>query len=547
MSFGFLKRILPPLIFEDDYRGIVAKFLNAMLLSLITILSILWISRLAIDKVLDTAQQALAVLILFYFVLLVALRREHVLTAGIATVLSTWAVVTYLAWNIDGIYDVVIVGYIIIIVMASVLTNSRIQVFVTAISILLVWGLVWYHPNSGIQHVDKARSFARDLTIFFTLAGTLTFFLVRALRRSMDQTRDELNERKIVEARLRALVENTTDFILEIDRSEKILFINKYPEQYIGRTVRDVLPPDQYQPAKEAIEKVFQTSEPQAIELKTITPDGNINWDSVRLGPIKTGDEVTSLTVIMTGITKQKLAEQERENLIAELETKNTELTQFAYTVSHELKTPLVTMKGFLGSIGQDLEDRKYDRAKKDLLRVSIAADKLHDTVSDLLELSRIGRMMNETEEIPFADIVQDALELVSGRIEMNNVIIQTQPKLSSVYGDRQRLTEVLQNLIDNAAKYMEDQPNPVIEIGQKGNDDGKPIFFVKDNGMGIAPEYHERIFGLFNKLDAKSEGTGVGLALVKRIIEFHGGRIWVESAAGKGATFCFTLPCKAG
>ena len=99
-----------------------------------------------------------------------------------------------------------------------------------------------------------------------------------------------------------------------------------------------------------------------------------------------------------------------------------------------------------------------------------------------------------------------------------------------------------MQNLIDNAAKYMGEQPDPSIEIGLRGFSDSKPIFFVKDNGIGIAREYHERVFGLFNKLDPKSEGTGVGLALVKRIVEVHGGKIWIESDAGVGTTFLFTL-----
>jgi signal transduction histidine kinase len=91
----------------------------------------------------------------------------------------------------------------------------------------------------------------------------------------------------------------------------------------------------------------------------------------------------------------------------------------------------------------------------------------------------------------------------------------------------------------------MGDQTDPLIEVGQQGEEDGKPVFFIRDNGIGIAPEYHERIFGLFNKLNAKSEGTGIGLTLVKKIIEFHGGRIWVQSEAGKGSTFYFTLPAK--
>jgi signal transduction histidine kinase len=111
------------------------------------------------------------------------------------------------------------------------------------------------------------------------------------------------------------------------------------------------------------------------------------------------------------------------------------------------------------------------------------------------------------------------------------------------VYVDRARLVEVLQNLVDNAAKFMGDQPEPLIEIGMRtGNK--PPIFLVRDNGLGIDPHYHDKVFGLFDKLDPKSEGTGIGLALVKRIIEVHGGRIWVESAGlGHGSTFCFTLP----
>ncbi|MCC6261627.1 MAG: GHKL domain-containing protein, partial [Anaerolineales bacterium] len=130
-------------------------------------------------------------------------------------------------------------------------------------------------------------------------------------------------------------------------------------------------------------------------------------------------------------------------------------------------------------------------------------------------------------------------------QLEARRVTVQTQPSLPNVYGDRQRLIEVLQNLLDNAVKYMGNQIEPRIEIGQQAEEAGKPIFFIKDNGMGIAPEYHERIFGLFNKLDANSEGTGVGLALVKRIIEIHECRIWVESEIGKGAIFYFTLPTR--
>ena len=126
-------------------------------------------------------------------------------------------------------------------------------------------------------------------------------------------------------------------------------------------------------------------------------------------------------------------------------------------------------------------------------------------------------------------------------------VIVEVAAGLPTVYGDRARLVEVVQNLIDNAVKYMGNQPDPRIEIGARVSEDpSQTVFFVRDNGIGIDPQYHERVFGLFNKLDTTSDGTGVGLALVKRIVEVHGGRIWIESAGvGAGATFCFTLADK--
>jgi signal transduction histidine kinase len=139
--------------------------------------------------------------------------------------------------------------------------------------------------------------------------------------------------------------------------------------------------------------------------------------------------------------------------------------------------------------------------------------------------------------------LVNEVLEYLHGRIHGGNITVHVEENLPAVHGDRQRIFEVFQNLIDNAAKFMGDQPNSCIEIGQNGVTDGNPVFFVRDNGIGIAPEYKDRIFGLFNKLNSQTEGTGIGLALVKRIVEFHGGRIWVESEFGMGATFLFSLP----
>jgi len=231
-----------------------------------------------------------------------------------------------------------------------------------------------------------------------------------------------------------------------------------------------------------------------------------------------------------------------REKLIKELESKNTELERFTYTISHDLKSPLVTINGFLGYLKADTISGNTTRVLKDIQRIQDAVDKMHLLLKELLELSRIGRIVNPPEKVLFDDLVREALEIVHGQLKAGGVTVQIQPSLPAVEGDRQRLIEFLQNLIDNASKYISDESAPWIEIGQQGEEGERLVFFVKDNGIGIAPQYHERIFGLFNKLDAKSEGTGVGLALAKRIIEVHGGRIWVESEVGKGATFFFTL-----
>jgi len=150
---------------------------------------------------------------------------------------------------------------------------------------------------------------------------------------------------------------------------------------------------------------------------------------------------------------------------------------------------------------------------------------------------------MNPPESIPFNAIVQEALILTEGQRVTRGVEVSITPDLPNVLGDRLRLVEVVQNLLDNACKYMGNQPDPRISIGMLHRN-SQGLFWVRDNGMGIEPQYQQKVFGLFDKLDAQSEGTGVGLALVKRIIESHGGRIWVESQGlGHGSTFFFTLP----
>ncbi len=241
-------------------------------------------------------------------------------------------------------------------------------------------------------------------------------------------------------------------------------------------------------------------------------------------------------------IAERERAEVEREELIAELEAKNAELERFTYTVSHDLKSPLITIGGFVGFLQQDLTNRDVTQAQEDIAHISAALAKMQQLLDELLELSRIGRRMNPPETESFEAIAREAVALVRGRITAGNVTVDIMPGLPTVYGDRARLVEAVQNLVDNACKYMGNTPNPRIEIGAQQTG-AETVFYVRDNGIGIAPQYREKVFGLFDKIDPASEGTGVGLAIVRRIVETHGGRIWVDSEGnGRGSTFCFTL-----
>ena len=238
---------------------------------------------------------------------------------------------------------------------------------------------------------------------------------------------------------------------------------------------------------------------------------------------------------------EQRADEIEVKN--SELQNQNAELERFNYTVSHDLKAPLVTIKGFLGLLQKDINVQNQDAMTRDVEQIGDAADQMAQLLNELLELSRIGRQMNAPENCALADLVREAVERVTIQLEEKAIDLQIATDMPGVSGDPGRLLEVFQNLIDNAVKFMGDQESPCIEIGAQ-RENGEVHCFVRDNGIGIAAEYHGRVFDLFDRLDTRVDGTGVGLALVKRIVEVHGGRIWVESEGeGRGSCFHFTLP----
>lgn len=232
-----------------------------------------------------------------------------------------------------------------------------------------------------------------------------------------------------------------------------------------------------------------------------------------------------------------------REQLIEELETKNAELERFTYTVSHDLKSPLVTIKGFIGLLKQDIAKGDHERVQRDLDQIAFASDNMSALLEDLLELSRVGRVKNHFETVDLNELFEHVQQLLQGKISQTHATIDCQQNMPSVFADRKRILEVVQNLLENAMKFR--QPDIAPEITVSARHEGDQVHCcIQDNGIGIEADYHELIFGLFERLDPDIEGTGIGLALVKRIIDVHKGTLCIQSAGkNAGTLFCFSLP----
>ena len=379
------------------------------------------------------------------------------------------------------------------------------------------------------------------------------------------QRKNAENALRESEAKFRTLIENLSEGILLLDEQGLIIEWNQAQEALTGFKREDVIgkaiwdtqfqfmakdyqTPELYEKIKQKSQNILTSGEfenfNRPMEGMIHTHHGNILHILQISFPIPT-DTGYRIGSIMRDISSQKQAEKDREKLITELKAKNTELEQFTYTVSHDLKAPLITIKGFLGLLEKDALDGKTEQMKKDMIRISEATDKMQQLLNELLELSRIGRIINPSQEVSFETIVQNATESVHGRLNARSVKVDVGDNLPVLLIDQARVLQVIQNLLDNSAKFMGDQTDPHITIGMDGYDtDGKPILYVRDNGIGIDPRQLENVFGLFQKLDTTADGTGIGLALVKRIIGVHGGRTWITSdGIGKGATVWFTLP----
>ena len=255
-------------------------------------------------------------------------------------------------------------------------------------------------------------------------------------------------------------------------------------------------------------------------------------------------DYLDLLPVVLPDVVRKHGDYLARKRAEQELRKINEELKNFAHIVSHDLKTPIIHIEGFSSLLLENHHEKLEEKGRMCLERIKANAHRMAVLISDLLALSRVGKVVSTFKDVPSFEIVKNVTSGFQDRLKAKGIELVVADNLPTTYCDGERIYQVFENLLVNAIKFMGDTKNPKIEIGYEDKGDFHE-FYIKDNGIGIDPKHHREIFERFHRLREieDDEGTGLGLAIVERIVNNHGGRVWVESEKGKGANFYFFLP----
>ena len=269
---------------------------------------------------------------------------------------------------------------------------------------------------------------------------------------------------------------------------------------------------------------------------------GEIVIAEMRVAETMWYDEISYL-ISLHDISERKKAQLALERLSQQLQAKVSELEAFSYGIAHDLRSPMVSIEGFSRLLREDIQNQKAENVQEDIRLLESGVKRMQGFLSGTLEYSRSGQLIKRTRDVSFGEIATEVITEFNEPISSIGAtvsLVKTFPKISL---DRSRIKQVLTNLVQNSIKYRDKTVPLKIEIGHylSGNE---TIFFVRDNGLGIDASEAEKVFALFYRGTAEGEGSGIGLAVVKKIIEAHGGRVWVQqNQSQKGTTMCFTLP----
>ncbi|MBN2010956.1 PAS domain S-box protein [candidate division KSB1 bacterium] len=554
---AYFKRILTPPVFScDDDKTRSARVLNTLLISAMIVSMFIFV---AIPIVYAEKFYNYLFSITIFLILIISLwlmRRGQVRLASTLFISSTWIFLTVLNSLAGGMTSITAVFHIAIMVIAGLLLGIRAAIFyATACSLT---GLVLItletngYPMPRIFPVP-ARAGWLDITFSFILTITALSIAMRSITNALADARQS-------EAKYRTLIENSNDAIFLI-YNRKFEIINRKFVDIFGYTLEEINNPNfdfikLIAPKSQSFVENLRTRAycNEAIdpkyELTMITKDNREIEIETSVTYFDYKDGIASQGIIRD-ITDRKRVEAEIRNLndeleqrvierTAQLEAVNNELKDFASIVSHDLKAPLRAVNQLATWIYAEYFNNLDDTGKEYLNLMKLRVKRMDLLIEGILQYSRIGREEEQQVKIFLAALIDEVIETLA---PPESIKIDIQPELPVVIGSRIRIMQVFQNLIGNAIKYM-DKPQGLITITCERDND-KWIFKIIDNGPGIKHNHFDRIFQIFQTGEKHDdvESTGIGLTLVKKIVEYYGGNIWVESEIGTGSTFFFTLP----
>lgn len=371
------------------------------------------------------------------------------------------------------------------------------------------------------------------------------------LEQRIKKLKDELFKcRHVHETLLRSekkygkLVENSLTGIY-VEQDEKIVFTNhrlaeiyRYPyEELVGiESWRLVHPEDRGLTGKLRARRIRGEQAPPEYQARGLTKDGETIWTRRTNTRIEYKGRPAILGNVVD-ITQQKQGEEELKRI-------NEELKNFVSIVSHDLKTPIISVRGFSSRLFKTYYEQLEEKGRGYLEQIMASARRIETLISDLGALATIGQVVSSFKDVPSRDIVNEVAAELRNRLKEKGIKLVVATDLPTIQCDKERISQVFQNLLVNAVKYMGDTKNPEIQVRYE-NREKFHEFYVRDNGIGIDPKYHRKIFEMFqrSKEVGGEEGTGLGLSIVDKIVRNHGGKVWVDSAKGRGSTFYFTLP----
>jgi PAS domain S-box-containing protein len=383
-----------------------------------------------------------------------------------------------------------------------------------------------------------------NLNVAFSKVNPSTVFVIGHDVTERKKAEDQIRES---EERFRALSEtspigvgvSSADGVLLYANRSYELILGYNPTELTGKKASDLY----WDPADRQswVSSMQNGGVVRNVETRLKRKDGTPIWVSINVSPVFYGSMQAVMGTIQD-ITERKEAEEALKRYAADLEISNKELESFSYSVSHDLRAPLRGIDGFSNALLEDYEDQLDEQGKDYLKRIRSSSQLMSQLIDGLLKLSRTARAEMCPEKVNLSGIVRSISEdLKQSQLDRNAEFIISQEIIA--YGDRSLLDAVLRNLLENAWKFTAKCSETRIEFGVV-QQDGKPVYYVKDNGIGFDIRYYDKLFKVFSRLHNQNDypGTGIGLANVQRIVRRHGGQIWADSETGKGATFYFTL-----